>query len=195
MGRTTAAKASAKAKVEETPKVEEKPEKADKPNEADKPKEEELPKEEEKTKEEPQPEEAAMPRAQLEDEDSSSEVPMPRKKRGLSSSASLPKKCKGPKLGLGGPLQIVKQEVPPVNEIRKMTAKLHYMKQTGNSTAYDEYHSKDTEGKRAWFFDIYKADPRLQKYCTVGTVRSTFRTFCLCELWFTFSIYLSSIFV
>ena len=49
-------------------------------------------------------------------------------------------------------------------ERKEMIAKLHYLKKKGNSKAYDEYSSKDRDGKRAWFFEVYKADPSLAKF-------------------------------
>ena len=70
----------------------------------------------------------------------------------------------------------VKREAPPAGEQRRMLAKLHYMKKTGNSSAFDEYNSKDLEGKRAWFYEVYKMDPQLMKYSNVSKSRSTFRT-------------------
>lgn len=73
-------------------------------------------------------------------------------------------------------LLAVKQEIPDRKELQRMTATLNYMKKNGNSAAYDEYHSKDTDGKRAWFFQVYKKDPRLTRYTSVMTVKSAFKS-------------------
>ena len=61
---------------------------------------------------------------------------------------------------------------PAADDIRRMTARLHYGRKTGSSTAYDDYHSKDPEGKRAWFYEVYKVDPRLESFSSVNSSRS-----------------------
>ena len=70
----------------------------------------------------------------------------------------------------------IKVEKPDPDEQRRMIAKLHYLKKTGKSQAFDEYNSHDLDGKRAWFHQVYKRDPQLSKYSTVGQTKSTFRT-------------------
>lgn len=70
----------------------------------------------------------------------------------------------------------VKQEAAAERkDIQKMVAKLNYMKKTGNSTAYDEYHSKDFDDKKQWFLQVYKKDPRLSKYSCMQTERSAYK--------------------
>lgn len=60
----------------------------------------------------------------------------------------------------------VKQEFPPPDpaDQRRMIAKLHYMKKTGQSDAFDDYNSLDLLGKRAWFFNVYQKDPSLSRF-------------------------------
>ena len=76
-------------------------------------------------------------------------------------------------------LQQVKQECFPApnrDDRSKMIAKLHYMKNTGNSKAYDEYQALDVNGKRAWFYQQYQMDPTLSRYFSTQKTRSIFRT-------------------
>jgi hypothetical protein len=75
-----------------------------------------------------------------------------------------------------GVTAIVKREVPDRKEMTRMLSKMSYMKNRGNSAAHDEYNSLDTEGKRAFFWDKYKLDPKLSEYSNVQTSRSFFRT-------------------
>ena len=70
----------------------------------------------------------------------------------------------------------LKQEKPDPKEQRNMLAKMHYLKKLGNSKAYDEYMQKDGNGKRAWYWEVYKTDPTLAKYSNVMKSRSIIRT-------------------
>jgi hypothetical protein len=94
------------------------------------------------------------------------------------SEDSEPDKAVGPKAAAkkAAAKRKIKVEKPDPNEQRQMLAKLHYLKKTGKSEPFDEYRSLPTEGKRAWFHQIYKADPTLSKYNTMSTCRNAFRT-------------------
>ena len=70
----------------------------------------------------------------------------------------------------------IKLEKPDAGEQRRMISKLHYLKGTGKSQAYDDYNSKDLDGKRAWFHEVWKQDPHLTKFHSVMQTKSTFRT-------------------
>jgi len=60
----------------------------------------------------------------------------------------------------------VKTRVPQPSEIRLMTAKLHYLKNTGKPQAYEAYHALkgDRDPQRAWFHDVFKADPSFANF-------------------------------
>jgi len=73
----------------------------------------------------------------------------------------------------------VKKEVrekPNTQEQKQMIAKLHYLKKTGKSEAYDAYHKLSTNDKRAWFHDVYQKDPALEKFHQVMQAKSIFKT-------------------
>jgi len=70
----------------------------------------------------------------------------------------------------------VKSEQPEPAAQRRMIAKLHYLAKTGKPDALAEYQSKDVEGKRAWFHEVYKLDPNLPKYSNVIRQKTHFRS-------------------
>ena len=70
----------------------------------------------------------------------------------------------------------VKDEKPEPEAQRRMVAKLHYLAKTGKPEALAEYKSKDVEGKRAWFHEVYKLDPNLPKYSNVIRTKTHYRS-------------------
>lgn len=73
----------------------------------------------------------------------------------------------------------VKQEQfppPPTEDQRRMIAKMHALKKSGNSDAFNDYSSLDIQGKRAWFYNIYQKDPSLSKFNAHLKQRTVFGT-------------------
>ena len=107
------------------------------------------------------------------------------RRRTLGRHPSSPNKAKvGTDDGTGtsqGSRQLlaVKQEQlppPPTEDQRRMIAKLHALKKTVNSDAFNDYSSLDIQGKRAWFYNIYQKDPSLSKFNAHLKQRTVFGT-------------------
>jgi hypothetical protein len=105
------------------------------------------------------------------------------------SSGKKPEDNTTPGFGTSQPSRATGQQMVPVKqehgygfpapcpeEQRKMIAKLHYQKKTGQSDAFNEYNSLDLQGKRAWFFNVYQKDPSLSKFNAHVKQRTVFGT-------------------
>ncbi len=84
----------------------------------------------------------------------------------------------------------IKNEPAEREDLKKMISKMHYLKKTGKPAAYKHYQSLDVDGKRSWFWNVYKKDPSLDEWSKVEKSRKTFRSLLISfsNLFFSFGL-------